>query len=304
MGSVIASKAVRTSTVCIVTMAALVGSTRAASAQCKPAVVAQGDPALVTGLTTRLAANGIATASVDGCPTLRVKIEQRGTQLHVRLADASQRTGERDVQDMATAAAIVESWTYQEIEAGTLPEEHKETPLPIILAPRRTARSGISASVLSGLGSNGATTWIGGSLSACARIGLLCAGGTLRTQLDTKATGETTTLAQSSYTLGALATLDLPRKLGSLILSPGVGVGYTYLHVTTTHHDAMNNPFDVPTADHQLRGGAHAALLKSLNDHVAAFADLWADAALLRSDSHSGPGAYLAFALGLRFEER
>ncbi|HUS27715.1 MAG TPA: hypothetical protein VMZ53_04380 [Kofleriaceae bacterium] len=106
------------------------------------------------------------------------------------------------------------------------------------------------------------------------------------------------------YTLGALATLDRPRKLGSFVLSPGIGVGYTYLHVTTTHRDAMMNPFDIPTTDHQLRGGAHAALLKSLSDHIGAFADLWVDAAALRSDSQFGPSAYLSFALGLRVEER
>jgi hypothetical protein len=298
---VIASKTVRASTVCIVTWVALVGS-KPAFAQCKPAVVAQGDPALVTGLTTRLAANGVATSSTDGCPTLRVNIERRGAQLHVRLADASERTGERLVQDIATAAAVVESWTYQEIEAGTLPEVPAES--PVLLGPRRTTRSGISASVLSGLGTDGGTTWIGGSLSACMRIGSLCAGLTLRSQLDTRASGDTTAINQSLYTLGALATLDLPHKLGSFILSPGIGVGYTYLHVTTTHRDAMNNPFDIPTADHQLRGGGHAALLNSLSDHVGAFADLWVDAAALRSDSQFGPAAYLSFALGLRFEER
>jgi hypothetical protein len=302
---VIASKTVRATTlgVCIVTMVALFGSTRVGRAQCKPAVIAQGDPALVTGLTTRLAASGIATSSTDGCPTLRVKIEQRGTQLHVRLADASQRTGERDVQDIATAAAIVESWTYQEIEVGTLPEAPEPSP-PIVLGPRRTTRSGISASVLSSLGADGGTTWIGGSLSACMRIGSLCAGATLRSQLDTRASGDTSAIDQSLYTLGALATLDLPRKLGSFIVSPGVGVGYTYLHVTTTHRDAMMNPFDIPTSDHQLRGGAHVALLKSLSDHVSAFADVWIDAAALRSDSQFGPAACVSFALGLRFEEQ
>jgi hypothetical protein len=104
--------------------------------------------------------------------------------------------------------------------------------------------------------------------------------------------------------LGALATIDLPRALAGLIVSPGIGLGYEYLHVTTTHHDAMNNPFKVPTADHQLRGGAHVALLESLGDHVAVFADLWADAAAFRSNSQSGPTAYLSFALGVRLEER
>lgn len=306
MVGVLASKPVRALAVCIVALAALVGTTRASRAECRPAVVAQGDPALVAGLTTRLAANGISTSSIEGCPALRVNIEQRGSLLHVRIADASQRRGEREVQDLATAAAIVESWTYQEIEPGTLPDlRATEPPKPRpALAPRHTTRTGLGASVLSGLGTNGATTWIGGSVAACLRIGALCAGATIRSQLDTRTSGETTSLEQSSYTLGALATLDLPRRFGSFIVTPGIGLGYTYLHVTTTHHDAMNNVFEVPTGDHQLRGGAHAALLRSVSDHVSVFADLWFDVAMLRSDAHSGPAAYISFALGLRLEER
>jgi len=290
----------RAAGVCIA-IVMLVGSTRA-HAQCKPAVIAQGDPALVSGLTTRLAASGIATASIDGCPALTVRIEQRGTQVHVRLADASQRTSERDVQDIATAAAIVESWTYQEIEAGTLPEVVANVSLPML--ERRTTRSGISASLLSGVGSNGATTWIGGAVSACLRIGPACVGATLRSQLDTRATGDTASIDQSMYALGALATLDLPRQLGSFVLSPGVGVGYGYQHVVTHHRDAMNNPVDLLSPDHQLRVAAHAALLKPLADHVSAFADLWTDAALLRSDSQFGPALSLVLALGLRLEAR
>lgn len=299
----IASKAMRTSLVCIATLATLVGATRASRAQCAPAVIAQGDPVLVRGLTTRLAASGISTSSVHGCPALQVHIEQRGLQVHVRLADSSQRTGERDVQDIATAAAIVESWTYQEIDPGTLPDP--VSPVEIALAtPRRTVRSGFSASALSSMGSNGATTWIGGSVSGCIRTGSACLGGMLRALSDTRASGDTATVEQSTYLLGALATIDLPRALGRIIVSPGLGVGYSYLHVSTTHHDAMNNPFQDPTRDHQLRAGAHTAVLASLSEHVSAFADLWVDAAALRSDSQFGPAAYLSLALGLRLEEQ
>src|SRR5258706_2872041 len=81
-----------------------------AHADCKPTAIAQGDPALVAPLVAKLAASGIATAAAAGCPVVQGKLEQRGQQVHVRLADAFQRTGERDVPDVATAAAIVESW--------------------------------------------------------------------------------------------------------------------------------------------------------------------------------------------------
>jgi hypothetical protein len=287
------------SSVCLVTLAALVGTTGAASADCKPAAVAQGDPLLVKGLVARLTANGIETSTTAGCPAVRVDISQRGSQVHVRLADASQRTGERDVQDVATAAALVESWTYQEIDAGTVPD----VPVaPAIFETPHTSRTGIAASVISGLGTNGGTTWIGGSISACVRAGSLCAGATVRSQLDTTSTGETSTIAQDTYSIAALATVDLPRQLGSWVVSPGIGVGYGYAHSTTHHHDAMNNPLDVLARDHQLRAGAHAALLKPWGDHLAAFLDLWADLAVARSDSTFGPMGSVSLSLGLRLE--
>jgi hypothetical protein len=282
--------------VCLGTLAALTGTARA---ECKPAAIAKGDPTLVADLTARLTASGVMTASTSGCPAVSVVIEKRGEQVHVRLADAFQRTGERDVQDVATAAAVVESWTYDEIDAGSLPAER----IPVIEAPH-VARTGIAASAISALGSNGGTTWIGGSLAACARIGSTCAGAALRAQLDTNASGDSSPLAQDSYELSALATIDLPRQLGSFVVSPGIGVGYGYQHVVTHHRDAMNNPVDLFSPDHQLKVAAHAAVLKPLGDHVSAFADLWTDAALLRSDSQFGPGLSLVLALGVRLEAR
>ena len=275
--------------------------TGAARAECKPSALAQGDPVLVAGLTARLTASGVATSSSSGCPAVRVVIEKRGEQLHVTLADAFQRRGERDVQDIATAAAVIESWTYQEIEAGSLPAEPSAVAVaPVIVAPH-VARSGLAASAMSSLGTNG-TTWIGGSLSACLRLGPTCAGALVRAQLDTTVTGDTTTIAQDSYALSALATIDLPRRLGDFVLSPGIGVGYGYLYVVAHHHDLMHNPIDIPASDHQLRGAAHAALLYPLGDSVSAVADLCADAAVVRSDSQSGPTASLVVALGLRLE--
>lgn len=284
--------------VCVGTLAALTGTARA---DCKPAAVAKGDPTLVADLTARLTASGVMTSSSSGCPAVQVVIEKRGEQVHVRLADAFQRTGERDVQDVATAAAVVESWTYQVIDAGSLPAE------PIasgIVEPPHVARTGIAASAMSALGSDGGTTWIGAALSGCVRLDPVCAGAAVRGQLDTNATGDTAPIAQDSYLLSTLATIDLPRQLGSFVVSPGLGVGYGYQHVVTHHRDAMNNPVDLLAQDHQLRAAAHAAVLRPLGEHVSAFADLWTDAALLRSDSQFGPAVSLVLALGVRIEAR
>src|SRR5664279_2630442 len=116
-------------------MLVVVVSTTNAHADCKLAAVTQGDPELVQTLIVRLAASGIATTSTTGCPVVQVRLEKRGQQLHLRMTDAFNRTGERDVQDVATAAAIIESWTYQEVEAGTLPTELTATTIPVIAPP-------------------------------------------------------------------------------------------------------------------------------------------------------------------------
>jgi hypothetical protein len=256
-----------------------------ARADCKPTAVANGDPALVQPMLAKLTASGIATAAAAGCPAVQVHLEQRGQQVHVTLADAFQRKGERDVQDVATAAAIVESWTYQEIDAGSMPAEPPPT------APREP-RIAIAAGFMSGVGTNGGTTWIGGSASACLRLGSWCVGALLRGEQDTRATGDTAMIAQDSYALSALATIDRPLALGDFVLSPGIGVGYSYLHVTVNHSSGA-----VPSEDHELRAGVHAALLRPLGP-LAVFADLWADGALARSDSQFGPVVSLRLSLG------
>lgn len=273
-----------------------------ARADCKPTAVAEGDPALVEPLLTRLSASGIATVSTASCPTVQVRLDRRGQQVHLRVTDAFHRSGERDVQDVATAAAIVESWMLQEVEAGTLPAEPSvEATVGSPVIATRHVRNGVAASIVSALGSNG-TTWLGGAASACLRIGPFCTGPSLRAERDTRATGDTRTIEQDSYILSALATIDLPRTFGSFVLSPGLGIGYGWLHVTTRHHDAMNHVLDVPTADHQLRTGAHLAVLRPLGDHLSVFGDLWGELAAWRSDSQSGPSGSLRLSLGIRLE--
>ena len=303
----LASKTVRGRAICCASIASSISlalafvASSARAEDCKPAAVTRGDPAIVHSLSARLAALGVATEPVPGCPAVQVQVEQRGDQLHLALADAFQRTSERDVRDVATAAAVVESWTYQVVDAGTLPAEAPaavDTTLPVA----RYAYRGVSASATSMLLSDG-TTWVGGALGACLRAGPFCAGASLRGEVDTAATGPSSTFAQDSYALSVLATLDWPRPVGGgFTITPGIGVGYGYLHVTAHHHDAMNNPLDQILADHSLRAGAHVAVLRPLAAHWSWFADLWGEAAPVRSNGAVGGAAAVRLGVGLRLE--
>src|SRR5262245_39241509 len=113
----------------------LVGASTA-RAQCKPAAIPNGDPALVQTLIERLTASGIETSPDTTCPAVHVEVAQRGEHVHLRVTDAYDRLGEREVQDVATAAAIIESWTLQEVDPGTLPP-------PPSSAPPVTAATGL-----------------------------------------------------------------------------------------------------------------------------------------------------------------
>jgi hypothetical protein len=294
-----AERVIAWSTVGRLAILIVVCSTRFAHADCKPAAIPDGDPDLVKNLSVRLAAHGIATTSTLGCPAVTVRVEQRGQQVHVRLADAFQRQGERDVRDVATAAAIVESWTLQVIDEGSMPP--LAAPPLALVEPPHAAHSGIAASIAPLLGTNG-STWIGGGLGACARLGPTCAGAELLAAVDTRATGDTATVAQDGYAVSALATIDLPLRAGGFTLSPGIGLGYTYTHIVTHHMDAMHNPLDVPQADHALRSMIHVSLARSLSARIALFGDLAAAGSLVRSDSTSGPTGALWLSFGLRLE--
>ncbi|MEO8549133.1 MAG: hypothetical protein ABI678_04150 [Kofleriaceae bacterium] len=278
----------------------ILASATTAHAACAPTAIAEGDPALVADLATRLIANGIATARTGDCPVVMVRVEQRGEQLHLRLADPFQRRGERDVRDVATAAAIVASWTMQVIDEGSLPEVHVEVPPPP-LPPVASRPWTIGASIGSALASNTAT-WLGGGLAGCVRVGPLCAGAAALAMVDTRATGDTAAVLVDSWTVIGLATLDLPVPLGALTLTPGLGVGYGYQHLVAHHMDTAHNPLDVPQRDHALRGMIHAALGYALSARTVVFLDLAGGAALVRSDSTAGPAGAGWLALGLRYE--
>lgn len=277
MGVVLASMTVRT----VLAFAVIAAAAGTARADCKRAVVLAGNPALVSVVGSRLAASEIATTETAGCPSVRVELEQRGEAVHLRVTDSYQRLGERDVHDVATAAAVIESWTLDEIDDGAPP--------PMSASP---TGAGIAASSAI---SDGSTLWVGTAVAACVGLGPLCAGATLRAATSTGT-------SQSMWQLDALATAEWPIALGGWTLSPGVLVGYGQLRVTTTHMDAHMMKFDIEVTSHQLRAGAHAMLAHPIAGRFAAFADLGADSSLVDSAATGGPSRQLVLALGVRLQ--
>ena|GEM_PF-2999110 len=286
---------------CATSLVVLVGLAIDARAECKPAAVPVGDPVLVQIVSERLSAVGIATAAIAGCPAVHVHLERRGDQLHLRVADGYQRRGEREVRDVATAAAVIESWTLQEIEDGSLPMI-----APVIvasampIAPEERASFALLGS--SSLASD-ASTWIGSELAGCVHVGWTCMGGAVTFGAGTATTDDVIRGVQRSKHVNAILTAEVPRTFGRLVLSPGVGVGYGWMSFAQQHLDMHSMPFSFEEPTHSLRTRAQLMLSRELGGGFAIAAMLYGDVAAMRTDSHStsGPRGRIGLSLGLRF---
>ena len=267
----------------------LLASARA-RAECRPAAIPHGDPQLVQTLIEKLSASGIETAPDAACPAVRVQVAQRGPQVHLRVTDAFERLGERDVQDVATAAAIIETWTLQEIEPGTLPEAP-----PVMPAPTYSPRTGLAAAAQASM-SEQATTWVGGSVAGCAMVRWSCLGGTVRAATDV------VTTAHGLFELDTLATVDVPRMLGRFVVSPGIALGYGWQRISSEHLDGHGLPVTVVDSEHALRAGVHLRAWRTLAAHFALYAELAAEGSLAHTGMAAAPDAAFGVSLGARVE--
>lgn len=276
----------------------LVGRASSAHAECKPAAVPHGDPKLVSTLIERLAASGIDTQPDPSCPAVRVQVRQRGQQVHLRVTDAYERLGEREVQDVATAAAIIESWTLQEIDAGSMPAD-SISPMPT-LATRMAPSFGISAAFRTAM-TGQSSTWVGATLSGCKRVSWSCIGASVSFAKDIEATGATSTDEHHIQQLDARATIEVPRSIGTFSISPGVAVGYGWQQIESQHLDAQMHPFTLTDASHGLHGNVHVRVGRAVSSRVSIFAEIAADRALVKTAPTMGPSSWFGISFGARF---
>jgi hypothetical protein len=288
----------------VASLMVLTGLTVEARAECKPAAVPVGDPVLVRSVTERLTAVGITTAAIAGCPVVHVHLERRGEQLHLRVADGYQRRGEREVRDVATAAAVIESWTLQEIEDGTLPKS--SAPVATIARVSPTTRNDRASVGLMANTSvaNDTSAWVGGELGGCVRASWMCIGASAILIVDSTTTNDATRGAQRSKELHALATIEVPRSLGSFVVSPGLGVGYGWASFAEQHTDINAMPLSIEQAIHSLRGRAQVTVSRELGAGLSLAAMLFGDVTPVRTDIADAPRGRIGFSLGLRFGVR
>jgi hypothetical protein len=194
-----------------------------------------------------------------------VQIEHRGPAVWVAVTDPHGRRSERTLVDIDAAVSLVESWARQDMNSAALigwiepasPSEPTtiDTPSPPGTPARTLHRDrllfGAGAEVTRG--SDGAS-WTGTRITACVRLGPVCAGAAGRAAWTTE-----------RATYDALATLDGMLPLRSRFeLSGGAGIG-------VGRYDLEASRADTPvTYSHtSMRLDAHAGVAITLARHIA-----------------------------------
>src|SRR5450432_683376 len=102
-----------------VTLSLAAGLSRPAEA-CVPTVRLGGDPTRVAEVSAALAARGVETTAMSGCPVVAVTLEARGKTTLVSMTGSDERVLSRAVTDARTAATVIESWVRTDVEAPLL----------------------------------------------------------------------------------------------------------------------------------------------------------------------------------------
>jgi hypothetical protein len=142
--------------------------------------------------------------------------------------------------------------------------------------------------------------WMGARAAACVAVGPLCLGGVLRLATDTAGRGfaPASNLARTDWE--GLVTVALPLTFGPAKLSPALGMGLGWMHVTDTSAMSDSSVDDDRVPRLELSVGAWVPIGRRFS--LAALLALDASAAAL-TFSEDGyvvqPRAYLRLGLGV-----
>jgi len=302
-----------------ITRTARLGAMAALLAALPPFALADGEPcpasAIITGdqqlagqARADLARRGVVSVPPAGCRQVRAHIRREGEHLVVSVEDGYGRRSQREVRDLATATALVESWTRQEVVVAMLPPEPAAKPEPateVVVVAAAPAAAALGAGVGLAIETSRATdgsSWLGASAAGCGRLGPICAGGVLRGAADT---GWSTDSTHSRREADLLATAEWPLGGGGFSLTPGIAIGLGWLQAQELgpHHDQTQDTGG-------LRAGATLALGRALGAGFAIGLVLSVDRFVAGGDASATDGTAIAptgqlrAGLGLRYGGR
>jgi hypothetical protein len=276
-------------------------------------VTLAGDGELVAAMQRSLALRGIAVVpnDVEGAVHLQIQPDAAGLRIFIR--DRNGNVVQRAAATPEVGAVVVESWMREDLSQPLLAPHAVVTPVDLPAPPRAPpppAPAPLHASVVvasqTSLGTDN-SLWMGASVGACVRVGWVCLG--LQTQVagDTALAGDVgaryapeggASCRDTDPTLprqltrmgaGALATVDLPLRIGAGTIGPGLGVGAGWQSTRASLGDHSGSATSIG-----LRTATHLFLSWPLVGALALDLGLWADLLPL---AHTGDLSASGFAL-------
>lgn len=229
-----------------------------AEESCAPAVRVNGARDLAREVSVDLERRGVTSMASDGCPLVAANVTREGELVHVEVTDEYGRSRTWDVRDVATAGALIESWTKQEADEVDLgpapakaPAERASNVIAMIApadtsavaetsagapAPTAETRGGVSVAFESATAGDAA--WYGGTVGGCVHLAMVCVGGRLRGSRSTPPHHDLTAV-------DLLATVELPVSRRGFLFAPGAALGVGWTRATTDDPHAADPSQDV-----------------------------------------------------------
>jgi hypothetical protein len=267
---------------------------------------------LIATLHDLLGARGIAvdpTAESGACSTVHARIERRGESFVVGVEGPAGVPVERTVDELGTAATVIESWVRTDVGAPLLATHAipHEPAAPIAIEKPTTIEKhnydlDLFAAGEASFG-NDKTQWLGAQVGACANLGPVCVAARLRFASVQEGPGHWGgSLKREGFEL--LIGIDVPVSLHfhQMTLTPGFGAGFGSTH---TH---MENTMHMGSESSGLRADGHVTLTIPVGLHLAievsATGDLTQETDIETSSIlqlPDEPRALLRFGAGIRY---
>ena len=213
----------------------------AATPPCPPAVIVAGEPATADAITRLLGDRGILPP-VGGCPAERASVDPFGGEIVVSIVDVDGRQAQRQVADLATAAALIETFSVTAPLPSGTPRPLEPLPLQVsdveeqpevflLRSPKpRSVLGAVGASIGSSFASDG-SVWLSSTATACVDLGWFCVGGAARYSRDAALSGTAEKTETTRSETDVLLSVEVPMHVGRWSFSPGLGLGIGWLRV-------------------------------------------------------------------------
>lgn len=257
--------------VCVTGLGCMLLVSDAVCDPCPPAAAITGDPDVVRAIETVLQARGVDIGSpttdaafAAACPRVAAEVRIAPTGwLEVSVTDGDGRQTRRIAEDIAAAATVIESWARRDLldpliaPRGVLAVMSFEAATLASATVPRESRSqfSLSGGAEAGMSNDGAL-WTGLRVRGCVSVSTICIGGTLQLGIDTQARGASKTLETARTAMALTVTAERPLRHGSVVLSPGIGVGLRSVSATYTPEDEYEQASTI-----HARGGLAATVV-------------------------------------------